>query len=86
VLLCFWHTEGLWTAGGLFLADCRESFLLSAKAVANALSVFSAYSSRKVLFHRELMRDFLANIGRPTLHKKAVVAYLESLASSKAVG
>lgn len=45
-----------------------------------------AYSSRKVLFHRELMRDFLANIGRPNLHKKAVVEYLESLASSKAVG
>jgi hypothetical protein len=29
-----------------------------------------AYSSRKILFHRELMRDFLANIGRPSLHKK----------------
>lgn len=44
-----------------------------------------AYSSRKVLFNRELMRDFMANIGRPKLHEKAVAAYLESLPSSKAV-
>ena len=37
----FGTLRGLWSAGGLFLADCRESFLLSAKPVANALGVFS---------------------------------------------
>jgi hypothetical protein len=44
-----------------------------------------AYSTRRVLFNRELMRDFMANIGHPKLHQKAVEAYMESLPSSKAV-
>ena len=41
-------------------------------------------SARQVLYHRELMLDFLANQHRPELHQKAVDAYLESLPSSKA--
>ena len=44
-----------------------------------------AYSTRRVLFNLALMRDFMANIGRPKLHQKAIAAYLESLPSSKAV-
>lgn len=39
---------------------------------------------RKVLYHRELMLDFLANQHRPKVHQKAVTAYLASLPSSKA--
>ncbi len=40
---------------------------------------------RKVLFHRELMIDFVANLNRPKVHERAVMAYLASLPSSKAV-
>ena len=40
---------------------------------------------RKVLFHRELLIDFMANQHRPEVHQNAVTAYLESLPSSKAV-
>jgi hypothetical protein len=44
-----------------------------------------AYSSRKVLFHRELMRDFVANYNRPQHHQKAVEKFLADLPSSRAV-
>jgi hypothetical protein len=38
-----------------------------------------------VLFHRDLMLDFVANQHAPEVHQKAVLAYLASLPSSKAV-
>ena len=44
-----------------------------------------AYSSRKVLFHRELMRDFLANYNSPQHHQKTVEKFLADLPSSRAV-
>lgn len=41
---------------------------------------------RQVLYHRELMIDFIANSHRPEMHRKAVVAFLADLPSSRAVG
>jgi hypothetical protein len=43
------------------------------------------YSSRKVLFHRELMLDFVANYNRPQHHQKAVARFLADLPSSRAI-
>jgi len=39
---------------------------------------------RKILYNLELLRDFLHNQDNPAAHQRAINAYLESLASSRA--
>lgn len=43
-------------------------------------------SPSDVRYNRELMRDFMANLGRPDLHQKAIEKFLADLPSSRAAG
>lgn len=61
----------------------RTIFRLKASGKWEAGIHFFKLSPAKVLYHLELIQDWIANSEQPHLHENAIVAFLESLPSNQ---